>query len=166
MFGRPVAASEGSNSMHESYAPSVHLPSDYLRFLATFGPGTFAMGDFPILAVADLTSPADDTAGDLFAVLYDDEFLVAGEKVSGFRGVPGVIPWAHDFEETTFYWVANAAEPDKWKVAIDNGRRTLELFSGTTVELMLSYLRDRFASSATSSPQDDINLQFITSRDA
>lgn len=141
LFDRPVVEPIEKLSLHKSLAESVGLPDDYLRFLATFGPGTFDNAGLPVLAVADLTSPSDETALELFATLYDGEYQDGEVTLSGFRAIPGVIPWAHDFEETKFYWIARTANPQDWSVGITSIGRRLSVFSGTMVDLLLACIR-------------------------
>ena len=140
-FGRRVVAEPDAKMLHASHAPSVPLPRDYLRFLATFGPCTFQDGRF-LLSVADLTSATDPTTLDLFAVLYDRDYRVGVQTLPGFRGIPGVIPWAYDDQGTTLYWVAQTRNPDEWTVAMSGTTNDLVLVQESTVQLLSTSLFD------------------------
>ncbi len=139
-FERPVVEPVEPMKLHGDHAKSVALPVDYQRYLATFGPGEFNDQRLQI-AVADLTSANESTALDLFAVLDHRDYLCRGQKLTAFPDVPGVLPWGHDFQEMTFYWIATSEDPEAWEVAVTGGD-SLMAYPGTMVEFLTACLLD------------------------
>ncbi|WP_145361999.1 hypothetical protein [Stratiformator vulcanicus] len=157
-----IKRSSKTLSLHPSHSKSVQLPSDYSTFLATFGAGTFDDGRLSF-AIADLSVASDLTAEELFAVLYDRDFRLGSEAFTGFHGIPGIIPWGHDHQETTFYWIADQNDPDRWKVAINGVADNLLVHSKSTTDFLATCLLDR-VSFYSELQFDQRTLSFVPSR--
>jgi SMI1-KNR4 cell-wall/Ankyrin repeats (3 copies) len=135
----------------------VKLPSDYKEFIDRYGSGEFA-GFFLVFNPFSKTINLLDkfeTLGASYRDSHDsdpDNFPLAM-----FPEVPGMIPWGHDTNGHTYFWlVKNKKTPDEWTIVWDEGDdQGFEEHKWTFSEYLLGVLKGKIDARAGNYPSDD-----------
>ncbi|MCM2392154.1 SMI1/KNR4 family protein [Streptomyces albipurpureus] len=109
------------------------LPSDYKRLIDTFGDGLFN-------SLLDVFTPDN--------VIWHTEYFArqgqeSWEPHPPFPAPGGLVPWAGNEHEQSFYWVADDPDPDRWTVyATYEGPQEGIRFDCTASEFLFRQLTD------------------------
>ncbi|MEV4679846.1 hypothetical protein [Streptomyces kurssanovii] len=119
------------------------LPSDYKELVERFGYGEF--DDYLGLLIPDGLPGSLDLVG-------TNEFWArsAGADGSGrwepYRLYPapgGLLQWASTEQETSFYWLTEGADPDRWPILLtEDDHSEWDRFDGSTAEFIYRMLTD------------------------
>ncbi|MEU7730181.1 hypothetical protein AB0B78_33920 [Streptomyces sp. NPDC040724] len=99
------------------------LPDDYLALMKVYGPGKF--DDFLLLLCPGAEPRAFDLLWRRSRALDDLRQRAADGEEFGHSVAPGseeLLPWAVTDNGDTLYWVTAHPDPNKWSIALNEGR--------------------------------------------
>ncbi|MGW0957534.1 SMI1/KNR4 family protein [Streptomyces gelaticus] len=119
------------------------LPGDYKKLVERFGYGDF--DDYLGLLVPD------GPPGSLDLVEFNEFWARAAAEDSGGPGGPyrlcpapgGLLQWASTEQRTSFYWLTECADPDRWPILVTgDDYREWDRFDSSTAEFIHRLLTD------------------------
>jgi hypothetical protein len=119
------------------------LPGDYKRLVELFGYGAF--DEYLVLLLAGESPAGTDIVefNEFWAQAAATDGVGPGRPYRLYPAPGGLLQWASCEQETSFYWLTEGTDPDRWPILVtDESYSDWHRFDGSTAEFIHCLLTD------------------------